>query len=215
MILWSTPPGPSSWKCSVKSVSSPSAVLLGSRLFVKKLDVNLIKGYAPLSSVLLWLSCGWPCTERSSLFWRIPFKPRQVSLQRWALILPSSARVSFVTYTTVIAVRYPELDCLQDGELSFSNYLFGTQSTHGVSSPSSGMRLLLTRMLRLTLAALLNGYKASSTWLLMRMGASQCYTIAIRWLRHLATPNGSPRLQGRSNQRVSRLVLEWRHIWSC
>ena len=28
--------------------------------------------------------------------------------QRWALILPSSARVSLVTYTTVIAVRYPE-----------------------------------------------------------------------------------------------------------
>ena len=28
--------------------------------------------------------------------------------QKWALILPSSARVSFVTYTTVIAVRYPE-----------------------------------------------------------------------------------------------------------
>ena len=29
--------------------------------------------------------------------------------QRWALILPSSARVSLVTYTAVIAVRYPEL----------------------------------------------------------------------------------------------------------
>ena len=51
--------------------------------------------------------------------------------QRWALILPSSARVSFVTYTTVIAVRYPELDCVQDGELAFGNYLFSTQSTHG------------------------------------------------------------------------------------
>ena len=30
--------------------------------------------------------------------------------QRWALILPSSTRVSLVTYTAVIAVRYPELD---------------------------------------------------------------------------------------------------------
>ena len=30
--------------------------------------------------------------------------------QKWALILPSSARVSLVTYTAVIAVRYPELD---------------------------------------------------------------------------------------------------------
>ena len=51
--------------------------------------------------------------------------------QKWALILPSSARVSFVTYTTVIAVRYPGLDCVQEGELVFGNYLFGTQSTHG------------------------------------------------------------------------------------
>ena len=30
--------------------------------------------------------------------------------QNWALILSSSARVSKVTYETVIAVRYPELD---------------------------------------------------------------------------------------------------------
>ena len=28
-------------------------------------------------------------------------------------------------------MRYPELDCVQDGELAFGNYLFGTQSTHG------------------------------------------------------------------------------------
>ena len=51
--------------------------------------------------------------------------------QKWALILPSSARVSFVTYTTVIAVRYPELDSVQDGVTVFGNYLVGTQSTHG------------------------------------------------------------------------------------
>ena len=30
--------------------------------------------------------------------------------QNWALILSSSARVSEVTYETVVAVRYPELD---------------------------------------------------------------------------------------------------------
>ena len=52
-------------------------------------------------------------------------------MQRWALILPSSARVSLVTYTAVIAVRYPELDNSLDGVVSFGNYLFGTQSTHG------------------------------------------------------------------------------------
>ena len=51
--------------------------------------------------------------------------------QRWALILPSSSRVSLVTYTTVIAVRYPELDNSQNGLVCFGDYLFGTQSTHG------------------------------------------------------------------------------------
>ena len=56
---------------------------------------------------------------------------RLAGTQKWALILPSSARVSFVTYTTVIAVRYPELDSVQDGITMFGNYLFGTQSTHG------------------------------------------------------------------------------------
>ena len=51
--------------------------------------------------------------------------------QKWALILPSSARVWLVTYTTVIAVRYPELDNSHDGLTCFGNYLLGTQSTHG------------------------------------------------------------------------------------
>ena len=36
-----------------------------------------------------------------------------------------------MTYTTVIAVRYPELDSVRDGVLAFGNYLVGTQSTHG------------------------------------------------------------------------------------
>ena len=51
--------------------------------------------------------------------------------QKWALILPSSARVSLVTYTTVIAVRCPELDNSHDGLTCFGNYLLGAQSTHG------------------------------------------------------------------------------------
>ena len=54
-----------------------------------------------------------------------------VATQKWALILPSSARASFVTCTTVIAVRYPELDSVQDGITVFGNYLVGAQSTHG------------------------------------------------------------------------------------
>ena len=51
--------------------------------------------------------------------------------QRWALILPSSARVSLVTYTAVIAVRYPELDNVQNGMVCFGNYLLGEQATSG------------------------------------------------------------------------------------
>ena len=51
--------------------------------------------------------------------------------QRWALILPSSARVSLVTCTAVIAARYPELDNVQNGTICFGNYLLGAQSTSG------------------------------------------------------------------------------------
>ena len=51
--------------------------------------------------------------------------------QRWALILPSSARVSLVTYTAVIAVRYPELDNVQNDLVCFGNYLLGEQATGG------------------------------------------------------------------------------------
>ena len=68
------------------------------------------------------------------------FPPLATSLQaaagvcgheRWALILPSSARVSLGTYTAVIAVRYPELDNVQNGMVCFGNYLLGEQATSG------------------------------------------------------------------------------------
>ena len=51
--------------------------------------------------------------------------------QKWALILPSSARVSLVTYTAVIAVRYPQLDNVQNDLVCFGNYLLGEQATSG------------------------------------------------------------------------------------
>ena len=56
-----------------------------------------------------------------------------------------------MTYTTVIAVCYPELDSVQDGELAFGNYLFGTQSTHGGflpvfwNAPTAYMQVLLAQ----------------------------------------------------------------------
>ena len=39
--------------------------------------------------------------------------------QNWALILSSSARVSEVTYETVVAVRYPELDAATNTRVGF------------------------------------------------------------------------------------------------
>ena len=47
--------------------------------------------------------------------------------QKWALILPSSARVSELTYVTIVGTRYPELD----NTIQFGNYLHGEQSTRG------------------------------------------------------------------------------------
>ena len=67
--------------------------------------------------------------------------------------------MSFVTYTAVIAVRYPELDSMQDG-IVFGDYLVGAPTVD--FSQSSGMRPLLICMQPRTLAAWLSGYKASS-----------------------------------------------------
>ena len=51
--------------------------------------------------------------------------------QKWSLVLPSSARVSEVTYEAVIGVRYPELDNWEQGTLKFGSYLRAGQSTVG------------------------------------------------------------------------------------
>ena len=51
--------------------------------------------------------------------------------QKWALILPSSARVSELTYVTIVGARYPELDTFQNDIIQFGNYLHGEQSTRG------------------------------------------------------------------------------------
>ena len=51
--------------------------------------------------------------------------------QKWALILPSSARVSELTYVTIIGTRYPELDNWRNDVVQFGNYLHGEQCTRG------------------------------------------------------------------------------------
>ena len=51
--------------------------------------------------------------------------------QKWSLILPSSARVSELTYVTIIGARYPELDTVQNDIIQFGNYLQAEQCTRG------------------------------------------------------------------------------------
>ena len=51
--------------------------------------------------------------------------------QKWSLILPSSARVSELTYVTIVGTRYPELDTFHNDIIQFGNYLQGEQSTRG------------------------------------------------------------------------------------
>ena len=51
--------------------------------------------------------------------------------QKWSLILPSSARVSELTYVTIIGTRYPELDNFQNDIIQFGNYLQAKQCTRG------------------------------------------------------------------------------------
>ena len=49
--------------------------------------------------------------------------------QKWSLILPSSARVSELTYVTIVGTRYPELDTFQNDVIQFGNFLQGEQCT--------------------------------------------------------------------------------------
>ncbi len=79
--------------------------------------------------------------------------------QRWALILPSSARVSMVTYTTVIAVRYPELDNVQNDPLALAIISLVHRVPMVVFSRSFAMR----RLLMCTQLLLLSGFRAISS----------------------------------------------------
>ena len=67
--------------------------------------------------------------------------------QKWSLILPSSARVSELTYVTIVGTRYPELDTLQNDIIQFSNYLQkGNNAPRVGSCQFSGMLCTATLM---------------------------------------------------------------------
>ena len=79
-------------------------------------------------------------------------------IHRWNLILPSSARVSILTYQTVIGVRYHELVKLSDGEYLFGRFL---------SDLSAKMPQNLTHMLSKTSEWYWGG-PCSGCWFLVR-----------------------------------------------
>ena len=72
-------------------------------------------------------------------------------IHRWSLILPSSARVSLLTYQTVIGVRYLELVKHLAGEHRFGRFLTDFSAKRGAFCQSCGMPPNLTRMLCKTL----------------------------------------------------------------
>ena len=63
--------------------------------------------------------------------------------QKWSLILPSSARVSELTYVTIIGTRYPELDNLQNDVIQFGNYLQAEQCERWLSANFLGCSIQL------------------------------------------------------------------------
>ena len=74
--------------------------------------------------------------------------------QKWGLVLSSSARVSQVTYQTVVGVRYPELVTFNGTSWRFGNYVPQRARYAVASSLYSGMFHVLTYMLSKTLERL-------------------------------------------------------------
>ena len=74
--------------------------------------------------------------------------------QKWSLILPSSARVSELTYVTIIGARYPELDTVQNDIIQFGNISKRSNAPEVAFYPYSGMRHTVTSMPALTLGKL-------------------------------------------------------------
>ena len=77
--------------------------------------------------------CGWRWPPKDSRCKLTPLAcaAGTAGKQKWSLILPSSARVSELTYVTIIGTRYPELDNFQNDISQFGNYLQAEQCTRG------------------------------------------------------------------------------------
>ena len=91
-------------------------------------------------------------------------------------------------YTAVIAVRYPELDNVQNDLICFGNYLLGEQATSGGFLPIFRMLLQPICMQPQTFSPLLIGSKARLSSALMRTVVLQSCTIETKWSPPLAHP---------------------------
>ena len=100
--------------------------------------------------------------------------------QKRALILPSSARVSELTYVTIVG-RYPELDTYQNDIIQFGNYLQGNKVPGVGFCPFFGMHRTAIFMPVLTLERWWTGSGASSRLQKKGTRTLQCYTIVTRW----------------------------------
>ena len=77
--------------------------------------------------------CGWRWPPKGSRY-KLTLSAAlqaQPGNKSGSLILPSSARVSELTYVTIIGTRYPELDTFQNDIIQFGNYLQAEQCTRG------------------------------------------------------------------------------------
>lgn len=92
----------------------------------------------------------------------------------WALILSSSARVSRVTYETVIGVRYSELDADTPTHVTFGNYLADRQATVG------GFLPIIWHSPHNVIHATV-GFHMNSIWKLARMAVWPFSTTGIIW----------------------------------
>ena len=97
-------------------LDDPLEVLQSSKSCVKKLLAVAGRLALLRAAVQRLLCCGWRWPLKDSRYKLILSAALQAQpgKQKWSLILPSSARVSELTYVTIIGTRYPELDNFQN-----------------------------------------------------------------------------------------------------
>ena len=108
--------------------------------------------------------------------------------QKWGLILLSSARVSRLTYQTVIGVRYPELVKPTPDGWRYGRYVSTEATSQGGFLPVfwdvPSLGVICTQLV--TLAHWLSGCKSTSPLATTQRTTLQCFTIRTIWCASLA-----------------------------